>query len=259
MTSRGIALFAGTAADVVAETAAATEELGYASFWLNHPGSTDGVAGLEVAARATAAIDLGVGVVPIHLRGVESVVDGAREASLPTGRLLIGIGTAGPGAYALARRGTSFLHDELGCRVVMGALGEGACRLAGEIADAVLLNWLTTDHARRSIGWIEAGAAVAGRSRPPVFAYVRVAIGPGARARVEEEGDRYAHGSYGAHFQRMGAAPIETAVPAADAAELRVGLAHWDGVVDQVLLRFLPASGSLEAHLELVRAGAPER
>jgi alkanesulfonate monooxygenase SsuD/methylene tetrahydromethanopterin reductase-like flavin-dependent oxidoreductase (luciferase family) len=257
VTPRGIALFAGTAADVVAETARVTEELGYASFWLNHPGPTDGVAGLEVAARATAAIDLGVGVVPIHRREVETVVEGAREASLPVERLLLGIGTAGPGAFELARRGTASLHDELGCRVVMGALGEGACRLAGEIADGVLLNWLTTEHAQRSIRWIEEGAAAVGRPRPPVFAYVRVAIGPGARERIEEEGARYAHGSYGSHFDRMRAEPIETAVPAANAAELRAGLARWDGVVDQLLLRFLPASGSLEAHLELVRAGAP--
>ncbi len=40
MQRRGIALYAGTHAAVVAASAAACERLAYDSFWLNHPGST---------------------------------------------------------------------------------------------------------------------------------------------------------------------------------------------------------------------------
>ena len=139
----------------------------------------------------------------------------------------------------------------------MGALGEPACRLAGEIADGVLLNWLTPDHARRSAVWVGRGAEKAGRPRPELYAYVRVALGPGARGRIEDEGARYAKGSYGPHFERMGATPVETAIAAPDAGELVEGLRAWKGVVDEVVLRFLPASASAEAHLEILRAGAP--
>ena len=83
---------------------------------------------------------------------------------LPRERLLLGIGTSGPGAFRLARDGVASIHDELGCRVVMGALSEPACRLAGEIADGVLLNWLTPDHARRSAG-VDRSRCGAGRTR----------------------------------------------------------------------------------------------
>jgi len=252
-----VALFAGTPSGVVAATAQLAEELGYTSFWLNHPGSTDGVAGLAAAAGTTETIDLGVGVVPLHIRSAGSVVDGIREHALPAGRLVLGIGTSGPGAFRLACEGVAEIRDAVGCRVAMGALSERTCRLAGEIADGVVLNWLTPGHAVRSAGWIEQGAAAAGRQRPRVYAYVRLAVGRGARERVETEGARYAGGSYRAHFEGMGSSPLETAIAATSAADVAAALGRWEGVVDELVLRFLPASDLPEAHLELVRAGAP--
>jgi alkanesulfonate monooxygenase SsuD/methylene tetrahydromethanopterin reductase-like flavin-dependent oxidoreductase (luciferase family) len=258
MQARGIALFAGTPADIVSEAARSAEARGYSSFWLNHPGQTDAISRLAVASSATEGIGLGIGVVPLQIRGAASVVDGVRANGLPADRLLLGVGTSGKGAYALARDGVELLRDELGCRVVMAALSEGACRLAGEIADGVLFNWLTPEHARRSAAWVGDGAAAAKRSRPRLYAYVRVALGPGARAVIEQEGTRYARvPSYGAHFERMGVAPVETAIAAAGSAEVGRALAVWEGVVDEVVLRLLPSADSLEAHLELVRAGAP--
>ena len=64
MTERGIGLAATTPQEIVEASAALAEALGYTSFWLNHPGQRDGVAGLVPAAAATSAIDLGEGVVP---------------------------------------------------------------------------------------------------------------------------------------------------------------------------------------------------
>ena len=258
MQARGIALFAGTAAEIVAETARSAEEHGYSSFWLNHPGSIDGVARLEAAAGATQAIDLGVGGVPLQHRGPESVVDGVRGAELPLERILLGIGTSGKGAFALAREGVGWLRDELGCRIVMAALAERTCRLAGEIADGVLFNWLTADHARRSAAWVAEGAAAAGRPPPRLYAYVRVALGEGARKLIEDEGARYAGvPAYGSHFERMGVAPVETGIAANGSADVARALEPWAGAVDEVVLRFLPSTDSLESQLELVRAGAP--
>jgi alkanesulfonate monooxygenase SsuD/methylene tetrahydromethanopterin reductase-like flavin-dependent oxidoreductase (luciferase family) len=257
MLRRGVALYAGTPAAVIAQSARAAEELGYTSFWLNHPGATDGVAALAEAARATGAIELGVGVVPLHMRSAANVVAGVREHELPVERLLIGIGSANAGAFRLAREGATLIRDELRCRVVMGALGEGACRLAGEIADGVLFNWLTPTHARRSAAWVGDGARKAGRPIPKLFSYVRVALGDDAGARIEEEGARYANGSYRAHFERMSARPIETAIVASAPREVSEQLRAWEGVVDEVVLRLLPAAVSLEAHLELLHAGKP--
>ena len=54
------------------------------------------------------------------------------------------------------------------------------CHLAGEVADGVLLNWLTPEHARTSAEWVRAGAAAAQRRPPRLAAYVRVAVGPRA-------------------------------------------------------------------------------
>jgi alkanesulfonate monooxygenase SsuD/methylene tetrahydromethanopterin reductase-like flavin-dependent oxidoreductase (luciferase family) len=257
MSSRGVALFAGTPRDIVADTARLVEQVGYRSFWLNHPGRTDGIAGLAPAAATTSRIELGVGVVPLHVRSAASVVAGAREHALPLDRLLLGIGTSGPGAFRLARDGVASIHEGLGCQVLMGALSEPACRLAGEIADGVLLNWLTPGHARRSAAWVEAGAANAGRLRPRLYAYVRVALGAGARERIEAEGARYASGSYRTHFERMGVAPLETAIAAAVPGEVASSLDAWEGAVDEIVLRFLPTAETADPHLELVRAGAP--
>lgn len=242
---------------MISGTARAAEELGYGSFWLNHPGPVDGVAALADAAKPTSLIELGVGVVPLHSRSAASVVAGVREHALPVERLLLGIGSAKLGAYRLAREGAALVRSELHCRVVMGALGEGACRLAGEIADGVLFNWLTPAHARRSAQWVGEGARSVGRPTPKLFAYVRVALGEDAASRVAEEGSRYAGGSYRAHFERMGATPRETAIVASRADEVGEALAAWEGAVAEVVLRLLPSSMSLEAHLELLQAAKP--
>jgi len=142
----------------------------------------------------------------------------------------------------------------------MGALSESACRVAGEIADGVLLNWLTPEHARRSAESIAEGAAKAGRRRrrPELYAYVRVALGDDACARIEVEGARCAAGAtYGPHFERMHAEPVDTAIPATSPDEIPERLAAWDGVVDEVVMRFPP--GDAAAHLEILRAAPVAR
>ena len=140
----------------------------------------------------------------------------------------------------------------------MAALAERTCRVAGGNADGVLFNWLTPEYARRSAGWVAEGAAAAGRPRPRLYAYVRVALGRDARKVIEDEGTRYMRvPAYGSHFERMGSTPLETAIAAAEPAQVAASLEAWEGVVDEVVLRLLPASSAAESHLELVRAGAP--
>jgi alkanesulfonate monooxygenase SsuD/methylene tetrahydromethanopterin reductase-like flavin-dependent oxidoreductase (luciferase family) len=257
--ARGVAVFAGISPDVIRACARETETLGYGSFWVNHPPAMDGLAALAGAARESRRLELGVGVIPLHNRGTESIIEGVRTQALPRERLLLGIGSAGPGALQRVRDGAAALRP-LGCRVVVAALGPKMCRLGGEVADGVLLNWLTPAYARRSAEWIRDGAAEAARRPPRIMAYVRVAIGRAARDRLRGEASRYAgYPAYAANFKRMGASPIDTSIAVDSPAAVPQALAAWDGVLDDLVIRVMPATDTAEDHLAVIRAARPPR
>jgi alkanesulfonate monooxygenase SsuD/methylene tetrahydromethanopterin reductase-like flavin-dependent oxidoreductase (luciferase family) len=255
---RGFALFAGTAPEIIRASAREAEVLRYSSFWVNHPGATDGLAALAVAAQETRRIDLGVGVIPLHTRGADSIVQGVRANALPLQRLLLGVGSANPGGLDRVREGIATLRSRLPARLIAAALGPRMCRLAGEIADGVLFNWLTPEHARRSAEWVRAGAAAVGRQPPKTFAYVRVALGPAAYSRLLEEGARYATmPGYAAHFARMEATPVQTAIAAQTPDAIPPALSKWQGAVDEVVLRAITGRDTIEEVLALLRAAQP--
>src|ERR1051325_7770104 len=101
----GFALFAGTAADVIQASAREAEALGYTSFWVNHPSSTDGLAALAQAAGVTGPLGRGVGVIPLHTRGQASIVEGTKATRLPVARLLLGVGSPNPKSLERVREG----------------------------------------------------------------------------------------------------------------------------------------------------------
>ena len=256
--SRGIAVYAGIAAEVIRAASRETEALGYRSFWVNHPPAIDGLAALAAAARETRRLELGVGVIPLQNRGPESIIDGVRANALPLDRLLLGVGSANPAALRRVRDGVAQLRLALSCRVVVAALGPKMCRLGGQLADGVLLNWLTPDHARRSAEWVREGAAAARRTTPRLAAYVRVAIGRTARERLAGEAARYgAIPAYGANFARMGVSPIATCIAVDEPGAVPAALAAWDGVVDDLVVRVIPAADTTDDHLAVVRASKP--
>jgi alkanesulfonate monooxygenase SsuD/methylene tetrahydromethanopterin reductase-like flavin-dependent oxidoreductase (luciferase family) len=255
---QAFALFAGTAPEIIRASAREAEALGYGSFWVNHPGPTDGLAALGVAAAETRRIALGIGVIPLHTRGPESIVQGVRANALPLGRLLLGVGSPNPGALKRVRSGIAELRSQLAVRLVVAALGPRMCHLAGEVADGVLFNWLTPEHARRSAELVRAGAAAARRQPPTLFAYVRVALGSAARDRLTEEADRYAAiPAYGANFARMGVKPIETAIATQSPDAIAPAIAQWQGVVDEIVLRAITGEDTVEETLNLLRAAKP--
>jgi alkanesulfonate monooxygenase SsuD/methylene tetrahydromethanopterin reductase-like flavin-dependent oxidoreductase (luciferase family) len=132
------------------------------------------------------------------------------------------------------------------------------CRLAGELADGVLFNWLTPEYARVSADLVRAGAAEAGRRPPRLCAYVRAALGPGAIARLGAEADRYAGiPAYASHFERMGVRPVETAIAASSPDAISRALAHWHGVVEEIVVRAVTDRDTVEENLALVRAARP--
>ena len=256
---RGFALFAGTPADVIRASAREAEALGYASFWVNHPGQTDGLAALALAAGETRHVDLGVGVIPLHTRGPASIVEGVRATYLPAARLLLGVGSPNPKSLERVREGVAELRRHLQTRIIVAALGPKMCRLAGEVADGVLFNWLTPEYARRSAELVREGAMAANRTTPVVtYAYVRLAMGPAGIARLGEEGGRYAGiPAYAAHFHRMGVKPVDTAITGQTPADIRAALTRWDGAVDEVVLRAITGEDTIDETLALVRAAKP--
>jgi len=254
----GFALFAATAPKIIRACPREAETLGYTSFWVNHPGKTDGLVALALAAGETRRLDLGIGVIPLHTRGPESIVEGVKSTKLPLDRLLLGVGSPNPNSLQRVRDGVAALHKELKTRVVVAALGPKMCRLAGEVADGVLFNWLTPDHAKRSAEDVKAGAKAAGRPTPKLCAYVRLAIGAAAAAKVKEEADRYtAIPAYGANFDRMGVKAETTAIVVSKPEEIRAAVAKWHGVVDEVIFRAIVADDTVEENLALVRAARP--
>ncbi len=254
----GFALFAGTSAEIIRASAREAEQLGYSSFWVNHPGPTDGLASLAHAAGDTKRIALGIGVIPLHTRGPESIVQGVRGHKLPLDRLLLGVGSPNPHSLGRVRDGVAALRSQLETRLVVAALGPKMCRLAGEIADGVLFNWLTPEHAKASAEWVHAGAAAAGRKAPTLYAYVRLALGAKGGEKLAEEGGRYAAiPAYGAHFDRMGMKPVETCIAAHNPAEVTMGLGKWKGAVDEVVLRAITGEDTVEENLKLLHAAKP--
>jgi alkanesulfonate monooxygenase SsuD/methylene tetrahydromethanopterin reductase-like flavin-dependent oxidoreductase (luciferase family) len=253
-TAKGFAVFAGVSPEIIRASAREAEALGYRSFWVNHPGPVDGLGSLAHAAAETHRLDLGVGVIPLHTRGPESIADGVRRHVLPPERLLLGVGSPNPEALKRVRDGVAALRAALSTRIIVAALGPKMCQLAGEVADGVLFNWLTPEYARRSADLVRAGAAAAKRPVPRLYAYVRVALGS-ATERLAEEGGRYdAIPAYHAHFVRMGVKPVDTAIAATSAEGIKRALAAWDGAVDEVVLRAITAKDTVEDHLTLVRA-----
>jgi alkanesulfonate monooxygenase SsuD/methylene tetrahydromethanopterin reductase-like flavin-dependent oxidoreductase (luciferase family) len=256
--ARGFALSAGVPAEVIRATARSAEALGYGSFWVNYPGPVDGLAALALAADETTRIALGVGVVPLHTCGPDAIVTAVGVNALPEDRLLLGVGSPNPSALARVRDGVGALRHRLRARLYVAALGPRMCRLAGEVADGVLLNWLTPEHALQSAEWVRAGALAAGRPVPRLAAYVRVAVGPESAALVAAEGRRYAGiPAYADHFARMGVPPEATAVAAATAAAVPEALARWESALDDVVVRAITAHDTVDETLALVRAARP--
>lgn len=192
------------------------EELGYPGVWVPETAGLDGVSLLAALASQTSRIRLGSGILPIFTRSPVLMAQTATTLeSLTCGRLTLGLGTSSRGVVEgwhgfsfreqipamreyctiirqvlqgekTSVRGAHFssVGFRLGCPlpstippIFIAALNPPMARLAGEIGDGVILNWVVPDRVRRLVAEIDEGGSRVGRSsRPTVGCVVWVAV-----------------------------------------------------------------------------------
>jgi alkanesulfonate monooxygenase SsuD/methylene tetrahydromethanopterin reductase-like flavin-dependent oxidoreductase (luciferase family) len=220
------------------------EGLGYSAVFLPEIAGRDTLVALGELAGETEDLRLGTGIIPIASRAPAlTAMAAATVQERSGGRLVLGIGTgpAVPGALDRLRNLIRTIRRLLAGEAVesdgrtlhlslvpedptpiwMSALGPRAMRVAGEVADGVLLNWCTPERVRDARMAIQDGAAAAGRDPADVTvaAYVRASLGSSDEACLQSlrtaAGEYASYPAYGRQFALMGlGAEAERAVVA---------------------------------------------
>jgi alkanesulfonate monooxygenase SsuD/methylene tetrahydromethanopterin reductase-like flavin-dependent oxidoreductase (luciferase family) len=257
--NKGFGVAAGLDPDVARPLAERCAELGYSSMWSNdHPGAK----GLDTLAEfgvAAPGLDLGVAVIALDRTPPETIAADIARLDLDPSRLWLGVG-AGFSEKPLTRMRESLpeLREKLsGVRLVLAAMGPKMCALAGAEFDGVFFNWMTPEFAAGARAKVEAGAQEAGRPTPPVFGYVRTAVGPDAAERLAKEESFYRdlHPGYRNHFDRLAEPEGTVGVAAADPSDAQTQLGTYEAL-DTIVVRGL-ASAKVEPMTAVAEAAAP--
>lgn len=223
------------------DVARSAAELGYQSFWTAEVTGPEAFTVLgAVAATTDMAVGTGVLALQLRTPPLLAMAGATLQALAPERDVLIGIGISSPvvagrwhGAgygdrplaqvrefVALLRQCWSgekvdFAGDfysvkgfRLGVRlgdrrpkIVVGALNEQMLRLAGEIADGVLLNYLPSTHVPWSVEQVRSGGSAA------IYAYVHCGVGDPADGDSPARFDLFSYAtvdSYARNFERAG-------------------------------------------------------
>ena len=218
--------------------------------------------GLETLAEfgaAAPALDLGVAVIALDRQAPTEIAADIERLGLDRQKLWLGVG-AGFSSKPLTRMRDSLpeLRERLpGVRLVLAAMGPKMCALAGSSYDGAFFNWMTPEFAARARSQVEAGARDADRECPPVFGYVRTAVGPDAAERLAKEESFYRdlHDGYRNHFDRLGEPEGTVGVAAPDADTVQKQLAAYTAL-DTLVVRGL-ASAKVEPMTAVAAAAAP--
>jgi alkanesulfonate monooxygenase SsuD/methylene tetrahydromethanopterin reductase-like flavin-dependent oxidoreductase (luciferase family) len=186
--------------------------LGYRSAWT--PAGPDAAA-FDRCLRwhRASGLPTGISVVPASGQPPAFYAEqGARVWEETGGRFTLGVGSGH--LDAAAARMPDYLADlrerlPAGQPLGLAALGPLMLRVAGELADAVLLNWCSAEWVPWSRERVERAAAAAGRPAPEVVEYIRTSVDPDpalARTTLGQAALQYAlgPGAYRKHFGRMG-------------------------------------------------------
>lgn len=259
MSARGFGVAAGLEPEVATPLAGRCQELGYTSMWSNdHPGAK-GLETLVEFAKGADRIELGVAVIALDRHSPADIAADIERLGLDRERLWLGVG-AGFTKKPLTemREALPTLRDALpGVRLVLAAMGPKMCAFAGAEWDGVFFNWMTPDFAEQARERVEAGAAEAGREPPPVFGYVRTAVGADAEQRLAKEESFYRelHKGYQDHFARLDEPEGTVGVAAQTPGEAQTALARYQAL-DTVVVRAL-ASANIEDMSSVAEASAP--
>lgn len=231
----------------VQELAVAAEDLGYQEIWMTEGAGRDSLTQLTAIATATNRIVAGTGILPIFSRTpLITAMSAAGLAAVSGGRFILGLGvgngpatTDGHGVpfarpmnrlrdtITIVRRlleGGEVSHQGNAVQVsraslgdaapkekvliYIAALGPGMLRLAGELADGVLLSWTPSSFLKHAIQQVRDGAVNAGRDPDEVeiSGYVRVAVTgdlEAGRVALQNEIARYSGSSHYRNFFRF--------------------------------------------------------
>jgi alkanesulfonate monooxygenase SsuD/methylene tetrahydromethanopterin reductase-like flavin-dependent oxidoreductase (luciferase family) len=257
--SRGFGVTAGLDPQIASPLAARCQELGYASMWSNdHPGAK-GLETLAAYARGADRVDLGVAVIALDRQSPEEIAADMERLELDRERLWLGVGagfTEKP--LTTMRDALPRLREVLpGVRLVLAAMGPRMSAFGGAEWDGVFVNWMTPEYAARTRERVEEGARGAGRDNPPVFGYVRTAVGADAEERLAKDESFYRdmHDGYRKNFERQGAPEGTVGVAAENAGEAQEELSRYRAL-DTVVVRAL-TSATFEDMSALAEAAAP--
>jgi probable F420-dependent oxidoreductase len=219
------------------------EELEYASLWIAEAGSADGLVSMTAFACATSRIGVGSGVLPIQIRTPAAMATAFLTLNeVSGGRAIAGLGVSSPiiverwhgAAYRkpvtamrecvtimrqLFSEGRSKFAGEiyhsdfrLGFRptrpappIYLAALNPPMLRLAGEIADGVLLNYSPAEAISAMLAEVDAGATKAGRRSDAIdrAIYIRMCVTPDERIALDAFKRELAGYSFVESYDRM--------------------------------------------------------
>ncbi|HEU5004072.1 MAG TPA: LLM class flavin-dependent oxidoreductase [Actinomycetota bacterium] len=228
---------------LVATIAGSAEEFGYRTVWTNDAPPGDGLACATAMLEAAQHIRVGVGAVAVDRRPptvIAQALDGAARGAAGE-RLVVVLGAGMKATVNQVRAAVGELRDLApDLTVGVAAMGPKMCRMGGEVADLVLLNWMNPERIAWARERIREGAAnrLAGlrAPEPEVASYVRVALGQGAGMRVAAEASRYNQmPQYAQNFAAMGVASAGIGAPDPEKA---IAMAEpYEAVLDETVLR----------------------
>ena len=241
---RGLGIGAGLDAGLARDLAAQCQRLGYHSLWSNDERAASGLETLAHLGAAAPRLELGVGVLPLDRHRPGRIATEIDRLGIDAAKLWVGIGSGQLRRQVDAlQRAVAELREILPAetRIVVAAMRPRLCRLAGAVADGVLLNWVLPDHVRQARRSVREGADEAGRAAPVVASYVRVAVGSGSlqRLRAEEGGYRTLNEGHRKHFAAMDVPVGTVGVAASTPREAQEKLAPYQAALDLPIVRVL--------------------
>lgn len=245
-----IGLLGTTPPDMLRVLGPQIEAAGFRGLWLNDAGAGDAVAGLTVVAEVTSTLRLATGVIPLDRRSTDQIL--ADISDLPLERTTIGVGSGGPSrALDRVREGVAVLRES-GVPVLVGALGPKMRELGASRADGVLLSWLSPAAA---VGAMADLRRDAGTNPARGVLYARTIVDAEALPALREEAARYAsYPQYAANFARLGIEPMDATIDGS--AGLADWVAEYTAVVDELVLRVITGSSTLESYQRFIGAAA---